>query len=82
LEQNFQLFSEMEKMMVFDLPLLVGISRKSMIYKTLDCTPDDALTGTTFLHAIALHKGASILRVHDVSEAVQCCRLYNKLITA
>lgn len=70
--QNFQLFSEMERLQVLDLPLLVGISRKSMIWKTLDCTPDDALNGTTVLNTLALAKGAAILRVHDVREAVEC----------
>ena len=63
-----------------ELPLLVGISRKSMIYKTLDCTPAEALNGTTVLNTIALTKGASILRVHDVKEAVECCRLTSHLI--
>lgn len=79
LEQNYQLFSEMEKLQVMELPLLVGISRKSMIHKTLCCTPDEALNGTTFLNTVALMKGASILRVHDVKEAVECCRLYAQL---
>lgn len=79
-EQNFMLMGEMEKLQVMELPLLVGISRKSMIYKTLDCTPAEALNGTTVLNTIALTKGASILRVHDVKEAVECCRLTSHLI--
>lgn len=75
LEQNYQLMYELEKLHVLGLPLLVGISRKSMIYKRLDCTPTEALNGTTVLNTIALTKGASILRVHDVREAVETIRL-------
>ncbi len=75
LQQNFDLFDQLDKLHVFRLPLLVGISRKSMIYKTLDCTPDEALNGTTVLNTVALTKGAAILRVHDVKEALECCRL-------
>ena len=74
-EQNYQLFNEMEKLSVMELPLLVGISRKSMIFKLLGCTPNEALNGTTVLNTIALTKGASILRVHDVKEAVECCKI-------
>jgi dihydropteroate synthase len=69
----------MERLHVLDLPLLVGISRKSMIYKTLDCTPDEALNGTTALNTIALMKGAAILRVHDVKEACECCKIIKTL---
>ena len=79
LEQNFALFRELEKLLVLDLPLLVGVSRKSMIWKTLDGSPDDALNGTTALNAVALMKGASILRVHDVKQAVECIRLISPL---
>ena len=79
LEQNYQLMGELEKLSVMELPLLVGISRKSMIYKMLGLTPDEALNGTTVLHIIALTKGASILRVHDVREAVECIRLVKSL---
>ena len=75
LEQNYQLLYELEKLYVLGLPLLVGISRKSMIYKRLDCTPTEALNGTTVLNTIALTKGASILRVHDVREAVETVAL-------
>lgn len=75
LEENYALLASMEKLLVMELPLLVGVSRKSMIYKLLGCRPFDALNGTTALHTIALMKGASILRVHDVKEAVECCRL-------
>ena len=79
LEQNYQLMGELEKLSVMELPLLVGISRKSMIYKMLGLTPDESLNGTTVLHTIALTKGASILRVHDVKEAVECIRLVKSL---
>lgn len=75
LDQNYQLMYELEKFHVLGLPLLVGISRKSMIYKRLNCTPAEALNGTTVLNTIALTKGASILRVHDVREAVETVAL-------
>ena len=75
LEQNYELMDELEKLLVMELPLLVGVSRKSMIYKLLESTADDALNGTSVLHTIALLKGASILRVHDVKEAVECVRI-------
>lgn len=71
LEQNYYLMDNLEAFHVFGLPILVGISRKSMIYKLLDTTPDYALNGTTVLNTIALTKGAAILRVHDVKEAVE-----------
>ena len=77
-EQNFELLQKMELLQIAGLPLLAGISRKSMIYKTLECTPQEALNGTTFLHAFCLQKGASILRVHDVKEAVECVKLFNQ----
>ena len=64
---------------MLELPMLIGISRKSMIYKTLDTTAEKALNGTTFLNTIALSKGAKILRVHDVKEAVECVKLFNKI---
>ena len=70
---------ELEKLQVMELPVLVGVSRKSMIYRLLENTPDDALNGTTVLNTIALMKGASILRVHDVKEAVECCRMVCKV---
>lgn len=82
LGQNFALLNELEKLHVLDLPLLVGISRKSMIYKTLGCTPDEALNGTTALNTIALMKGAAILRVHDVRQAVECITLTAQLFKA
>lgn len=75
-EQNFQLLQELPGFRVLDSPLLVGISRKSMIYKTLDTTANQALNGTSFLHAFALQGGAHILRVHDVPQAMECVRLW------
>ena len=79
LEQNYQLMKELDKLLVLDLPLLVGVSRKSMIYKLLDGTPSTALNGTTVLHTVALQKGASILRVHDVREAVETIKIVSQL---
>ena len=75
-EQNYELLAQMERLQVMELPILVGISRKSMIYKPLGITPEEALNGTTALHAVALLKGANILRVHDVKEAVQILHLF------
>ena len=75
LEQNFQLLSELEKLLVMELPLLVGMSRKRMVWQTLKVTPDESLNGTTVLNTVALQKSASILRVHDVREAVEAVRL-------
>ena len=79
LDENYQVMNEMEKLEVMNLPLLVGVSRKSMIYKLFGCTPNESLNGTTALHVIALMKGASILRVHDVKEAVECCKIVEKV---
>lgn len=79
LEQNFTVMQKMELFQMLELPLLVGISRKSMIYKTLETNAEMALNGTTVLNTIALSKGAKILRVHDVKEAVECVRLFSKL---
>lgn len=75
LEQNYEVMGELEKLHVLELPLLVGVSRKSMIFKKFGCTPDEALNGTTVLNTIALMKGANILRVHDVREAVECVKI-------
>ena len=75
LEENYQVMNELEKLQVMELPLLVGVSRKSMIYKLFGVTPQESLNGTTALNTIALMKGASILRVHDVREAVECVRI-------
>lgn len=79
LEQNYELLAHQEMLNIFELPLLVGVSRKSMIYKLLGCTPDEALNGTTALNTIALQKGASILRVHDVKEAAEVVILHKQL---
>ena len=77
--QNYQVMNHLERLLVMELPLLVGISRKSMIYKLLGLTPDESLNGTSVLNTIALMKGASILRVHDVKEAVECVRIVESL---
>jgi len=77
--ENFELLSKLELFGVLNTPVLVGISRKSMIYKTLKTNPEDALNGTSALHSIAVLKGASILRVHDVKEAKQIIELVNLL---
>lgn len=78
-DQNYEVMQKMELFNLLELPVLAGISRKSMIYKTLNSTPQEALNGTTFLNTIALTKGAKILRVHDVKEAVECVTLFRKL---
>jgi dihydropteroate synthase len=72
---NFQLLRELEVFQILKLPVLAGLSRKSTIYKTLSITADDALNGTTVLNTIALQKGASVLRVHDVKEAMEAVQL-------
>ena len=77
--QNFELLNHLELFDALDAPYLIGISRKSMIYKTLGIDAPQALNGTSTLHAIALQKGASILRVHDVKEAVECEKLHEAL---
>jgi dihydropteroate synthase len=79
LDQNYEILSNLELFKVLDLPILAGISRKSMIYKTLENTADDALNGTTVLNTIAITKGAHIIRVHDVKEAMECVKLCGKL---
>jgi dihydropteroate synthase len=79
ISQNFQLLSHLDMLKMLDRPILVGLSRKSTIYKTLGVTADEALNGTTVLNTIALMKGASILRVHDVKEAKECVTLYSQL---
>ena len=78
-EQNFVMLRELRAFEILEVPILAGISRKSMIYKTLNITAGQALNGTTALHMIALQNGANILRVHDVKEAVQCVRLHQQL---
>jgi dihydropteroate synthase len=79
LEHNYELRNHLEEFALFELPLLVGVSRKSMIYKLLGTTPEEALNGTTALNTIALLKGANILRVHDVREAVESVRIVQKM---
>ncbi len=77
--QNFQLLKQAAQLNSLDLPVLTGVSRKSMIYKTLDIGPKEALNGTTALHMQALLSGSKILRVHDVKEAMECVSLFNAL---
>lgn len=79
IEQNFELLNKLELFQELGLPNLVGVSRKTMIHKTLNIEPEDALNGTTVLNTIALQKGANILRVHDVKEAKQTIELYKRL---
>ncbi len=80
LDHNYELLRNLQMLSFFDLPLLVGFSRKSMITKALHIKTEDALNGTTVLNTTALLKGANILRVHDVKEAVECVELVNRLI--
>ena len=79
LGQNYELLNKLELLHFTKLPLLVGVSRKSMIYNLLNVNPEEALNGTTSIHTIALMKGASILRAHDVKEALECISIYNSL---
>lgn len=79
LEQNYQLMNGLDRLSDLGAPILVGISRKSMIYNLLGCTPAEALNGTTALHLEALRQGAKILRVHDTREAVEVVKIYNQL---
>ena len=79
LDQNFELMSRLDEFELFEMPLLVGISRKSMIYNFLNLTPAESLNGTTVLNTFALQRGANILRVHDVKEAVDTVRMVSKL---
>ena len=81
LEENYCLMNEMDKLKVLELPILVGISRKSMIYKLVGGDPTTALNGTTVLNTLALERGASILRVHDVKECVEVTRMVKQLMT-
>ena len=76
LEHNYELMAHLKEFREFDLPVLVGISRKSMIYKLLGGTPEEALNGTTVLNTMALMQGAQILRVHDVKEAAEAVKIY------
>ena len=81
LEQNYAILTDIDKLQVLELPILVGISRKSMIYKWTGGTPDTALAGTTALHAAAIMKGASILRVHDVKAASDTIAVTQKMLS-
>ena len=79
LEQNYKIMSEAERLLALELPVLVGVSRKSMIYRLVGGDPTTALNGTTVLHTVSLQKGASILRVHDVKEAFETIRIVQQL---
>ena len=79
LSQNYELLGNMAFFQNLNCPMLCGVSRKSMIYKVLGCTAEEALNGTTALNMVALMNGACILRVHDVKEAVECIKLFNQL---
>ncbi len=80
ISQNFELLNKLDLFRQLERPLLVGLSRKSMIWKTLKTVPENALNGSTVLHTVALLKGASILRVHDVREAIECITLVRELM--
>ena len=79
LEQNYEVLQKLELFQMLEVPLLSAVSRKSMIYKLLETSPQEALNGTTFLNTVSLMKGAKILRVHDVKEAVECITLFEAL---
>ncbi|HET7001864.1 MAG TPA: dihydropteroate synthase, partial [Puia sp.] len=80
--QNFILLKQLKLLSIPDLPVMVGLSRKATIYKTLDIKPEDSLNGTTVMHTLALQGGAQILRVHDVKEAVEAIRLWTSYASA
>lgn len=80
IQHNYQLLHQLNLFKILEKPILVGFSRKSMIYKILNKTPEEALNGTSVLNTIALIKGANILRVHDVKEALECITLFNQVI--
>jgi len=77
--ENFKILKELESFQSLKKPIIVGLSRKSMIYETLGITPEESLNGTTALNTLALERGANILRVHDAMEAFQCINLLKKL---
>ncbi|WP_298223550.1 dihydropteroate synthase [Flavobacterium sp.] len=79
LDQNYEVLQKLELFQILELPILVGVSRKSMVYKVLESSVQEALNGTTVLNTIALTKGAKILRVHDVKEAIESVKLFNRL---
>ena len=78
LDENYELLNNLENLRILELPILVGVSHKSMIYKLLGTTPDATLNGTTVLHTVSLEKGANILRVHEVKEAMETLKILNK----
>jgi dihydropteroate synthase len=78
-EHSFEILRRLKEFSIVGLPIMAGLSRKSMIWRTLNITPDESLNGTTFLNAVALMNGANILRVHDVKEAVETVRLFGKI---
>jgi dihydropteroate synthase len=82
LEQNYRLLLELDSFRILELPIMVGISRKSMIYKPLNCGPEDALNGTTAAHMAALLKGANLLRVHDVKAAVETVKIFQQVVNS
>lgn len=79
LDNNYELLAKLNEFKIFELPILTGLSRKSMIYNLLETTPDEALNGTSILNTMALNSGSNILRVHDVKEAVEVKLLFNKI---
>lgn len=79
MNQNYELLKKLELLQLAEKPILVGVSRKSMIYRLLDTNPENALNGTTAINMLALEKGAKILRVHDVAEAIECVKIYEQL---
>ncbi|MBD5397756.1 dihydropteroate synthase [bacterium] len=81
LEQNYAVLNHLRDLSIFDMPVLAGLSRKSMLYKPLGTTPEGALNATTAVNMVALLNGAAILRVHDVKEAVECVKIYRQLWT-
>ena len=78
-EENYTVLQDMERLQVMELPVLVGVSRKSMIWRLLGTSPEEALNGTTVLNTVTLQKGANILRVHDVHEAVECVKIVQQI---
>jgi dihydropteroate synthase len=81
-EQNYQLLRELDSFQILELPVMVGVSRKSMIYNSLNCTPEEALNGTTAVHMAALMKGASMLRVHDVQAAAETVKIFQQIVNS
>ena len=80
MEQNYEMMARLGEFRLLDCPILAGVSRKSMVYRLLDTTPEESLNGTTVLNTIALMNGASILRVHDVKEAVEAVKIYRQCL--